>query len=184
MRYRRRGDGDAMPGEVHWIGDDQSHIAIESAGEDVLAGAGGELGVPGVVHADGERVGAGGEGIGDLDAEAGVAPFVPADVCAVDEDMGDLERTFKFEELPLADPVEGDIDLFSVPPLANIELGCAEVGQIERVRQSHRRPLRIVERREVRSGSLAEVEFPVAVEGDGLAGRRVGGHRVFQIRRR
>jgi hypothetical protein len=36
----------------------------------------------------------------------------------------------------------------------------------------------------VRSGSLAEVEFPVAVEGDGLAGRRVGGHRVFQIRRR
>src|SRR5580765_8297540 len=119
------------------IRNQQMHIAINPAGENVFAGARLDLRAPVVVHVDGEKIFAGMDTVGDVKGKACISALVRADAIVVDEDFCNLKSALEFERcsLPTLTPTSsrgtgrgGNYKSFSVPAESNIELGRAEVG--------------------------------------------------------
>lgn len=125
---------------------------------------GGELGVPIVVDFDGEEIRSRGQRVTNIDEEAGVSAIVMAGVLAVDEDVGDLESAFEFEEDSFREPIFCDVDLFSVPADTDIKIGGAEVGEVEGVGEVDGLPVGVVEIALGGAGVVAEEKSPLAVE--------------------
>jgi len=160
----------AVPGDVEGVGEDEADVAVDAAAEDVFAGAGGELGVPEVVDADGDDVVAGGDGGGDIQGKASVAAAVDADGAAVEGDFGDLKGAIEFQGDTFAGPVGGDGEVFAIPAVAGVEPGGFEVGHAEGVGQADGGPGGVVKGGGIGTGMVADLEFPVAIEIEGLAG--------------
>jgi hypothetical protein len=106
----------------------------------MLAGAGLECRVPAVVHAHGDNVADGADGVRDIDRKARVSAAMSTDLSAVDVHVGDLKHAVEFEKQSLAAPVGGHVNRSPIPTRSHVKLRCAEVGQVERVRQVHALP--------------------------------------------
>src|SRR5262249_54567551 len=86
-RDMRRGDGNAMPGDVERGSNDQIDVPVQPTTENVLAGAGSEAGVPCVVHTNGEQIFARLNELCNVKTESGVSAIVLPHAMAVDEDL-------------------------------------------------------------------------------------------------
>ena len=151
-------------------GDDEPHVAINAAGENMLAGARREPGVPEIVHAHRHDVVAGLHRVGDVKGEPGVAALVFADALAVHKHFRDLKHAVEFQIDALARPRRRHVKMFPIPAVADIKLVVRrEIRHGKRVRQADAFPLCIVKCRCLGARHVAQLKCPFAVEIETLA---------------
>ena len=157
-------------------GHDQPDIAVNAAAENVFARARGEFRIPPVVEPHGHDVVAGFHRIGDVQGKSRVTALVFADAPAVHKNFRILKRAVEFEEQPLAGPFGRNLERFPITAVTHVKFVGEEIGKAERMGQSNVIPLRIIVAGHLRSGRVAQLEFPFAVEVELLA-RRFGGQQ-------
>ena len=183
----RRGDAHAVPCDVQVALHDQRDVAVDAAGERVLAGARREACVPQVVHAHRHQVFAVDHLVREIDLESGVAALVMPGELAVHVHVGDLKDALEVKIIPVAlvrlggDPAVADheihirhVEFLPVPAVARVEAFGEEVRQAERMRDMGELPLAVVQVDRLSVLDRAELEFPFGVEVADHASARQG----------
>jgi hypothetical protein len=154
------------------IGDPQADPAVHAAEHGEVAVERCDVRVEGVVDADRDDVvGAGLQGVGDVEPEPGEPALVPADVPAVDPDLGDQARAVELQ-VQATPGVPGRRRVVAAVPAFSARVVVAAVlavFAVPGVRHVDLAPRPVVEAGLVGARHGAVVEPPAGVEVDPLA---------------